>query len=202
MRIALLNFFDANYTPVGAISAPNKLEYCMRHNYAYVCERIPTVTERPAAWHKLDMIRRHLPYFDWVMWNDADTLIMNPEIELEDLLDPAYRIVTGSDDGGINTGNFLVQNSPKTFEMLSEWWRQEDWINHYLWEQKALTELVEDNYHWEQAVKVLPPRAMNSYAINYAPGDFLIHFAGYGSQNRDNLVSMMRDWVNGNEVGR
>jgi hypothetical protein len=86
-KIALLNFFDANYTQVGAISAPNKLEYCMRHNYAYICERIPNDSGRPAAWHKLDMIRRHLPYFDWVFWNDADTLIMNMDKKLEDLLD-------------------------------------------------------------------------------------------------------------------
>jgi hypothetical protein len=199
MKIALLNFFDENYTSVGAISAPNKLEYCMRHNYAYICERVPTASERPAAWHKLDMLRRHLPYFDWVFWNDADTLIMNPEIKLESFLDAQYRLIVGSDGGGINTGNFFAHHSDIDIltNWLDEWWGQTEFIKHPLWEQKALSHLIENSFRgWKSLVKVLPQRAINSYAINYEPGDFLIHFAGYGSQNRDNLVKMMREWVN------
>jgi hypothetical protein len=197
-KIALLNFFDSNYPHVGAISAPNKLEYCMRHNYAYICERIPNDSGRPAAWHKLDMVRRHLPYFDWVFWNDADTLIMNMGKKLEPLCDPEYNIITGSDDGGINTGNFLVGHSEIVTPLLIEkWWAQETFINHPLWEQKALSNLIENDqlWNWRGMIKVLPQREMNSYMCNYAPGDFLIHFAGYGSQDRDNLVRLMREWV-------
>jgi mannan polymerase II complex MNN10 subunit len=194
MKIGIVNYFDANYNDVGAISVPNKEVYAKQHGYDYLLSHETLEPSRPASWNKLRLMQKHISEYDWLWWNDADTLIMNPETKLESLVDPTYPIIVGSDDWGINCGNFFIQNTPQTATILEQWWNKDDEITHPWWEQRALTELMRNNAEWRNRVKVLPEAAMNSHLSHYEEGDFLIHFAGFGN-NRNALIDIMNIWA-------
>lgn len=194
MKIGVVNYFDTNYDEVGAISVPNKEAYTKRHGYDYLLSHEAIDPTRPASWNKLRIIMEHIQDYDWLWWNDTDTLIMNPEIKLESLVDPAYPIIVGSDNWGINCGNFFVQNTPSTRDILNEWWNKDDEIEHPWWEQRALMELLRTRPEWSNRVKVLPEAAMNSHLQHYEEGDFLIHFAGFG-RNKQGLIDIMKVWA-------
>jgi hypothetical protein len=193
MRIGFINYFDAAYHRIGALSVPNKEAYCARHGYDYLLSHETLAPERPAAWNKVRLLQKYIKDYDWLFWNDADTLIANPDRRLEDLVDPNYPFIVGS-DGSLNTGNLLVHNVPEIEGALEEWWNEDGDIFHFLWEQKALAELIERDSWWAAHVQVVPQAVMNAYPVTYQPGDFLVHFAGYGRQPAV-LEAMMREWA-------
>jgi hypothetical protein len=193
VKIGLLNFYDANYAEVGAISAPNKRAYAAKHGYDYLLSHELLDPARPASWNKLRLIQRYIAGFDWLFWNDTDTLILNDQIKLESLTLPLFPLVVGSDDWGINCGNFLVQNTPETAALLEEWWNKDDEIEHPWWEQRALMELLRTRPEWSKRVGIQPERVMNSHLHHYRDEDFLIHFAGFG-RDKARLIEIMKAW--------
>lgn len=194
MRIGIVNFFDANYNEVGAISVPNKEAYAKQHGYDYLLSHETLEPSRPASWNKLRLMQKHIQEYDWLWWNDTDTLIMNPERCLEDLTDTNFPVIVGSDDWGINCGNFLIQRAPDIDTILEEWWNKDDEVEHPWWEQRALMELMRISPRWANRVKILPEAAMNSHVDHYREGDFLIHFAGFG-RNKQSLIDVMKAWA-------
>ena len=194
MEIALVNFFDANYDEVGAISVPNKRAYCAQHGYDYILEHEALDPTRPASWNKLKLMQQYIGQYQALFWNDTDTLIMNPAITLESLLLPQKPIIVGSDNWGINCGNFIIQNEPGIDAVLQEWWDKDDDVFHPWWEQKALMNLIATKSEWRDRIGIQPERKMNSHLIHYEDGDFLIHFAGFG-RNKQNLIDIMKAWV-------
>jgi hypothetical protein len=193
MRIGFLNYFDDAYSRIGALSVPNKVAYCERHGYDYLLSHEPISPERPASWNKVRLFQKHIKDYDYLFWNDTDTFVMNQELPLEALVDPVYPILVGS-DGQINCGNILVQNMPGIDAILEEWWNEDGHVTHPLWEQHALSQLMRRDPWWLAHVKEVPQAVMNSYPVNYRPGDFLVHFAGFGRQPAV-LEAMMRDWL-------
>ena len=79
---------------------------------------------------------------DWVMWTDADTIIMNSDIAIESFL-PAvdttaaaattttatHDLLIGSDNGGgYNSGVFLFRNTAWSKQFLDTWWNMEEFV--------------------------------------------------------------------------
>ncbi|OAY78329.1 hypothetical protein ACMD2_19052 [Ananas comosus] len=60
----------------------NKRGYAARMGYDYVDARGAVDPRRPPSWSKILAVRSLLPSYDWVFWNDADTVITNPNISL------------------------------------------------------------------------------------------------------------------------
>jgi mannan polymerase II complex MNN10 subunit len=50
---------------------PNKRGYVLRHGYAYIDASSSLDPSRPPSWSKILAVRKHLPDFDWVFWNDV-----------------------------------------------------------------------------------------------------------------------------------
>ena len=69
-------------------------------------------------------MRKHLPRYDWVLFIDVDTLIMNPTVRLEEIADNTVDQVIGADHNGVNSGVWLVRNAPWSFFFLDELWAQ------------------------------------------------------------------------------
>jgi len=63
-----------------------------------------------------------LEYYDAVMWIDADAIITNPEIKIEDFLKDYNCVFYASYDwmhlATFSTGNFILQNTPITQEFF------------------------------------------------------------------------------------
>jgi hypothetical protein len=171
-----------------------KRSYAAKHGYTYVqggeefWDR-----ERPIPWSKvgfvLDILSR-VPDGELIFLSDADVLITNPDLRLEDLAVPLLPmekdlLMTIDACAHINSGNMLMRNSP----WLRDWWQrvgqQEDLLYHIWWENAAMirlletvpadlakTEITAEHIRFNAYLRGLPGQPL------WTPGCFLVHFAG------------------------
>lgn len=217
-RIAILILNDdqrleARFTEMEqstVMSIQNKRAYCALHGYTLLLADGHMIDRsRPAAWSKVLALRHFLPSYDWIVYMDTDTLVMNPDIKIETLIDERYDVVISEDWNGVNTGVFLTRNSTWSWWLLDELWKQRQLVSGYYpfeYEQRAFHLLLQtplwrarglEKYHGaseiRQHFKIIPQCAMNSYMLSpfrtltgasvttsqYVPGDFVVHMAGY-----------------------
>lgn len=178
---------DEKYSAIAGISNPNKERYAARHGYHFYCARKLLDPSRSASWNKIDFLRHYLPDYDWVFWTDADSLIMNPAIKLEELIALAgeAHLILAEDEHGLNAGEFLLRNSPWSLAFLTEVHGQVQFLNHLWHEQAAISHVLGKT---NSRVKYIPARLINAYRSNYREGDFLIHFPGTGKET----IALMR----------
>jgi hypothetical protein len=179
----------------------NKQAYCKTHGYDffYITESLDP--SRPYSWSKIKAIEKILINYDWVFWTDADSLIMNPSIALENLIDDRYFLIIckQSDNKTMNAGQFLIKNEPIGFDFLEEVYRPE-LIDKGFYEQGAVN-IVLSKRPFSKRVLCLHQRAMNSIwgalwggncaDVHYHVGDFILHFMG---SKTDELRLYMKKW--------
>ncbi|KAF2211655.1 glycosyltransferase family 34 protein, partial [Cercospora zeae-maydis SCOH1-5] len=146
----------------------------------------------------------------WLIWLDADTIIMNPRIPLSTFLPPDDQEAKGfahdlhmlytRDWNGLNNGVFFLRVSEWSVEFLSavlalRSFKPEEELRFT--EQSAM-EKVMGMGKFEQGVVEVPPFWFNSYVpegeggegetegdedkFGYRRGQFLVHFAGKGDK--------------------
>jgi hypothetical protein len=172
----------------------SKRDYAHRHGYTYV-QRGEEFwdRERPIPWSKVGFVLHvleRLPDGELIFLSDADVLITNPALRLEDQVVPLLPakkdlLMTIDACGNINSGNMLMRNSP----WLRGWWKrvgeQDDLLYHIWWENAAMirlletvpedlarTEITGDHVRFNAYLRGLPGQSL------WTPGCFLVHFAG------------------------
>jgi len=142
----------------GQLSSENHSEYSYKHNYTYIKEIVEN--EDYPTWHptwiKIDVIRKYLPLFDYVVWIDADAVFTNQEISIESLLYDDTDLVIAKLEfdqvGGqmwthTTTGFMVWKNSDwskKTLEFL--WDNPNDFKVNFFHEQSRLDEILMEKY--------------------------------------------------------
>ena len=172
----------------------SKRDYADKHGYTYLQggEEFWDRT-RPIPWSKvgfvLDVLER-LPDGELVFLSDADVLITNPDLRLEEQVAPLLPaekdlLMTIDACGHINSGNMLMRNSA----WLRGWWKrvaqQDDLLYHIWWENAAMIRLLEtipgdlaktqitgEHLRLNAYLRGLPGQRL------WTPGCFLVHFAG------------------------
>jgi hypothetical protein len=223
VNILILTAADDEIREIGDVSAENKIKYADKHGYAFTYFR-----EYPKwinweggdrSWHKIPLILKCLESYDWIWWTDADSLIRNFYVRLEDILDTDKDLVIGRDHqpftmptapsipvdrvGMINAGNFFIRNCEWSrgflAQVMNSTWIER--IGYYHREQGAIIRLLEDPEN-EAHVKYTHAREFNSYSNHipgnelwkledvYQPGDFVCHWAGTNPSNREVLQEM------------
>lgn len=119
---------------------PNKMSYVQRHGYEIIDASDVLDAARPPSWSKILAVRKHLPNFDWVFWNDVDSLVTNPEISLDVIIksvvgnrghsDMPDLIIT-KDVTGVNAGMFFFRNTEWSMQFLDLWWNQTSFIRPF-----------------------------------------------------------------------
>lgn len=122
------------------IVTPNKERYVKLHGYDFIDASDMVNMQRPPSWSKILAVKRHLPQYDWVFWNDADSLVTNFSISLEaiimsvvgdvDFNDMPDLIVT-EDVTGVNAGMFFVRNTEWSQQFLELWWNQTSFVKPF-----------------------------------------------------------------------
>lgn len=186
--IGVLTGYDVAQRCLAAVSSPNKAQYCARHGYRFIEETGEFDSSRVPAWSKLLFLGKHLRDHDWIFWSDADSLIMDGAVRLEQFLDEDYDLIITREDldvgtGNVNAGQFFLRNSDWSFWFLEEVWAQTQFIGHPMEEQAAMIHLL-CTQNLSRHVKILTQRSFNSYPLNYCAGDFLLHFAGFRGDYR------------------
>ncbi|CAL9087239.1 unnamed protein product [Musa textilis] len=146
-RIAMVSFSDEgggqgrgrgrSFSGVGKAVAGNKQAYAARMGYVLVDAGGMVDHSRPPSWSKILAVRSQLPHYDWVFWNDADTMVMNPALSLESILyaaighvnlDASPDLVVTEDTNGVNAGVFFVRRSEWSDKFLQTWWNQTSFV--------------------------------------------------------------------------
>ena len=130
-RFGILMLFDEAMLlqEMTQLSVENKRNYAARHGYDLIVSHGDDVDgRRPPAWSKFVAMQRHLPRFDYLLFMDVDTLVMNDEVRLEDLVSRGEGrgndLVISEDWNGVNTGVFMLRNSSWSRWFLKEAWGQ------------------------------------------------------------------------------
>lgn len=181
-------------------SLQNKVEYCAKYGYDLIEDDLVYDTSKHIAWSKINLILKYLDKYDYLVWIDADILIMNDKIKLESFIDRYSNvdIICGSDWRMINTGILFVKNTEWSRNFLTAVYNnvydpEADSKERYKnWEQGSFIHLHDNNYlECRSRVKVTDPTEFNSYWYNYFPGHFALHFAGVRG---DLLMYLLRDY--------
>jgi galactosyl transferase GMA12/MNN10 family len=157
-----------NFDSILNLTMSNKQAYVDRRANYYLFDGSHLIdTSRPPAWTKVLALQYLLgdtnhhpdtPRCDWIVWMDADTVIMNMDIAWEDFLPAAttttttlgstsvsslsteptngsnnnnnnYSLVIGSDKGGgYNSGVLAFRNNDWTRTFLQHWWDMTDFV--------------------------------------------------------------------------
>ena len=186
------------YQHVTQPSYDNKAAYCERHGYRFHAYTESLDTTRPIPWSKVLIILEIMenPDCEWVFWTDADSLIMNSKVKLKYFLDDRYDMICATDDGHLNSGQFLLRNCEWSKDFLRRIYDKPHLINNGWWEQAAMMEEFSKNPKDRKHCKLLKQRAMNSISYEqckgedayWHEGDFIIHFMGARGQQLADLM--------------
>ncbi len=199
----------ADFTKALEKAFVSKRAYAEKHGYTYIqggeefWDR-----SRPIPWSKIPFVLDalgKLPEGAIVWLSDADVLITNPNLKVEDQM--ASLLPSGKDllmcidaCGHINSGNVLMRNT----SWLRDYWRrvgeQKELLYHIWWENAAMIKLLEtvpdDLAHTEITNR---HKMFNSYLRGlpgqplWEPGDFLVHFAGvYDVKEMQQLIQKIQ----------
>jgi hypothetical protein len=200
VKIALMSFYDEEFGPLADLIFPSQLEYCERWGYTPFFGRpFENVDPRNgfdrfnAAYGLFDQ------GFDAVMWIDADALITNHHIRIEDRLGDE-KFVISEDLHGINSGVFIARNHIETRELLFSMINLGEKLlkDHPFREQECLNRYLSFR-HYQRMVTVLPQRMLNAvynsfyrrpdgFTGGWQPGDWVLHFPGIYMPDRLRVV--------------
>lgn len=177
------------YQKIVDLGIQNKRVYCEMHGYNFYCCLDALDKSRPIPWSKIPLILQIMEESDaeWIFWTDADSIVMNLAIPLEELIDDNYHFILCKDQNDFNTGQFLIRNCAWSRDFLENVYFHEEFINHPWWEQRAIIEELNTKEEIRSQTKVIDQRLLNSYAeevcgffpnITFQTGDFIVHFAG------------------------
>ncbi|KAK3267727.1 hypothetical protein CYMTET_23735 [Cymbomonas tetramitiformis] len=85
-RFTILTAYTDEISAYAERSTLNKQLYGLRHRYDVIVERRPFTSGRHPSWEKISLILKHLRSTEYLLWMDADTLIMNAETNLESIV--------------------------------------------------------------------------------------------------------------------
>lgn len=178
------------YKKICQLGTLSKKLYCQKHSYDFYYDEDDEVWDktRPFAWSKIKLIQRYLKHsnkYDFVIWIDADTYIMNNNIKLEERINQicSNSDITFARDFKLpNTGVMFIRNTQWSLDFFKEVYEQTEFIEHPNWEQAAIINMYETNVlNSQQHINILPiydQNLINSYWFNYNFGDFILHFPG------------------------
>lgn len=183
-RLVRCRDFDA----LEQISFPNHQRYALKHNYLWKDASDLVDPARPPAWSKIRAVQSLLTESihpaavtstkttrrcDWVLWLDADVLIMNSSIRLHDLLpsNPETMLIATHDRKyTVNSGVWLLRNSEWSRKFLSDWWNLKSWVRRpgmsLSGDNAAFGHLVDQVLRSEPWRVEVPPRCnLNSFGV-------------------------------------
>lgn len=152
-------------------------EYIFQKNYE---------SELPIYWHKLLFCKEHLPNYDYILWLDSDTIIYNPEIKIESLLNDKH-VYIGTDYPYIssifcpyNSGIFIIQNSKEGSNYLNDCIKDGKYVLSGIWagmcyEQGVMNHLIQWKY--KNVTKIIPPHIFTS-SDRKEESSFILHLFG------------------------
>lgn len=205
--------FYTNNVLYGKYSEGINRDYCEKNGYKYISEtntnKITMACEgRSFTWFKPKFIKEIFEIYnpEYVLFLDADAILVNRNIKIEDFIDENYEIIFAEDIGGtsshsaMNAGAFIIKNTNFSKDFLEQWWNLGDtlkgkdgrnltmssenkektgYFREGLWhDQTCLTYLYEHNESIHKKLKIISNESFNYYEYN--ENKFMFHAFRYG----------------------
>lgn len=217
MRFKIITAYTNNIKEISDISYESYQNFCNKNNIEIQRFELNDI-ERPASWYKIQLILDEFKHgYDYIMWVDADTLLINNEFKIESILDEKSEIFISDDILGINCGVMIWKNTENNKNILNKIWDSTEFINHFWWEQAAIISVINTNYNNIQStIKKIPQKILNSYDYNlYAnnyeqdkinefllkgqvdENSFIFHLPGVSNETR---LTIMKNRTNNKKI--
>jgi len=160
-----------------------KKNYCKYHNYDFIFDSIErNKYPKGKGWIKIYKLIEVLRNYDYVFLSDADVVITNRDIRIEDIIDrykndDTFMFVT-TDFNSINSGNIIFKNCDTTFKFLKDLLDINDnpirnSVDTYfkpfgVYEQPSIIYLLNTNKKYYDNCKIIPQFELNSYTDLFA----------------------------------
>jgi hypothetical protein len=168
-----LTGFDHKMAACGSYCIRSVERYLTKYpKYHFAVEIIPEGFTRPASWYKVNAILKHLPDHDYVLWLDADAMVVGKEDIGAMLKDATLNIAR--DQHGVNHGIAAWKNCPEAFWALETMNRGYEGKESHPWfEQSVLMEIEgQMNIHYQDKVK------FNAYPQDQNDTTQILHLPG------------------------
>ncbi|CAM9210175.1 unnamed protein product [Ectocarpus fasciculatus] len=155
-KIAIVSMYGGDWPPeVMRRVVHNKEFYAKYHGYTMIDGNKYVDDTRGVSWFKLLAVEEALHSFDYVMYIDADAVIMDPKRPLDTFLiaGRGKDMIMTEDWSGLNGGVWIAKKSPWTHSFMKELWNQTHLIPRYSpdgktrhifeWEQRAFHYLIQ-----------------------------------------------------------
>ena len=200
-RRAICSLATGPYRALLSRSAVSFERYAERWGWEVVLCTEDLGDGRPASWGTVRLLRSLLDEYDWVLFLDADVVIVDLEADI------SAEVQEGKDlylvehrwDGQYtaNFGVVLIRASDWSRSFLDEVWAQEQFIDHPWWENAAAltllgyalapARLVEPTA-WLKRTKLID-RRWNSIELDRAPRPAFVHRGFYDVETRIRQVT-------------
>jgi len=135
-----------NIKEMGQLAETNRKDYCSQHGYTWRCCYQSMDTSRHPVWTKLLWLLQLMDEYEagcWIQWTDADSLVINPEIRLEQLIGlvtPEVNFIATKDRWtGFNCGQFLIRICEWSKQLLyNAYHKYPDCLSHKCREQESM----------------------------------------------------------------
>lgn len=133
-NVTILVAATREYWPLMTLTAPNRLEYCLKHQYALVTRIFTPITSTAFHYEREEFILDTLKTTDWLLFMGCDTCFTNMNIDLLEQLigrksdteattkepDIVYGVCKEGTAGivGLNNDVVLFKNCPAVVEFL------------------------------------------------------------------------------------
>lgn len=211
-RIGLLHMHDGAwfFQRLGNLTLSNKRRYAKRWKYHMISVTPQGSSgiydQRGTPISNFDIDHSRAPTFGkiklalaacegrkdfWLLWSDADAMVVNQSVPLESIIDDHYDLIFAYDWLMLNAGMLLVKCTPWSIGFFSKVYNDRKFDKARALDQSALQKYLDDLKksnvrEFSEHVKILPKYAMNVYLEEYRPGDFLLHMAGKLYESTEN----------------
>uniref|UniRef100_A0A6C0J9E2 Nucleotide-diphospho-sugar transferase domain-containing protein n=1 Tax=viral metagenome TaxID=1070528 RepID=A0A6C0J9E2_9ZZZZ len=158
-----------------------KKKYCENHNYYFEFHIMDNSKySKNNGWLKIIKLKEIIEKYDYVFMSDADVIITNNDIRLEDLILEYnlnnYMMLITTDWNSINTGNILWRNCKETIDFINQILDlgddqnrnsiQEPYNTIGIYEQPTIIYLINSYEYIRNNIKIIPQFKLNSYLDN------------------------------------
>jgi len=184
------------YTDMLNIMSDTVIYYAAKHRMDTMLLTLPDSRLDPASptagWDKIILLNHMLKFYETILWVDADSIIIDPAIDIRRELDPkcCLHIVAHHYGGKTvpNVGIMVISRKCETFEFLDAIWNHKEMHLHPWAENAAIMDLIGLDPRgfsctWRgpsrfTAVTQYIDNRWNSIGLDPAEDPRIIHFAG------------------------
>jgi len=101
--------------------------YCALHGYHFIEEHIHLLKGRHFFHNRQRVIQKYLPHYQWVVFIDGDSWVVNRTKRFEEILDDRYDLLLSMrENHEIFCGAIIIRNSPYGRSFLDNWLKWSD----------------------------------------------------------------------------